>query len=77
MKTQTSIIVVGGGFAGTTVARRLTGRLPADVTLTLVSEESCTTFNPMLCAIEITLLHLLNQAGAALGDDIYFSGITF
>jgi NADH:ubiquinone reductase (H+-translocating) len=43
-----SIIVVGGGFAGTTVARRLAGRLPANVTLTLVSEESYTTFNPML-----------------------------
>ena len=30
------------------MARRLAGRLPADVTLTLVSEESDTTFNPML-----------------------------
>ncbi len=40
--------MVGGGFAGTTVARRLAGRLPADVTLTLVSEESYTTFNPLL-----------------------------
>ena len=48
MKKQTSIIVVGGGFAGTTVAKRLAGRLPADVALTLVSEESYTTFNPML-----------------------------
>ncbi len=48
MNEQRSIVVVGGGFAGTTVARRLAGRLPADVTLTLVSEESYTTFNPML-----------------------------
>ena len=48
LKKQTSIIVVGGGFAGTTVAKRLAGRLPADVALTLVSEESYTTFNPML-----------------------------
>ena len=48
MSKHRSIIVVGGGFAGTTVARRLAGRLPPDVTLTLVSEESYTTFNPML-----------------------------
>jgi NADH:ubiquinone reductase (H+-translocating) len=39
---------VGGGFAGTTVARQLIGHLPAGVVLTLVSEESYTTFNPML-----------------------------
>lgn len=40
--------MVGGGFAGTTVAKRLAGRLPAGVSLTLISEESYTTFNPML-----------------------------
>jgi NADH:ubiquinone reductase (H+-translocating) len=48
LNEQRSIIVVGGGFAGTAVARRLSGRLPAGVALTLVSEESYTTFNPML-----------------------------
>ncbi len=48
MNEHRSIIVVGGGFAGTTVARRLSGRLPAGVVLTLVSEESYTTFSPML-----------------------------
>lgn len=48
MQEQKSIVVVGGGFAGSTVVRRLAGRLPAGVTLTLVSEESYTTFNPML-----------------------------
>jgi NADH dehydrogenase len=41
-------IVVGGGFAGTTLARELQGRLPQGASLTLVSEESYTTFNPML-----------------------------
>ncbi len=48
MNQPISIVVVGGGFAGTTVVRRLAGHLPAGVTLTLVSEESYTTFNPML-----------------------------
>jgi NADH:ubiquinone reductase (H+-translocating) len=48
LKQPRSIVVVGGGFAGTTVTSRLAGHLPADVTLTLVSEESYTTFNPML-----------------------------
>jgi NADH dehydrogenase len=38
----------GGGFAGTTLLRALDGRLPADYELLLVSEESYTTFNPML-----------------------------
>jgi len=45
MKT---IAIVGGGFAGTTLLRALDGRLPADYELLLVSEESYTTFNPML-----------------------------
>ena len=39
-----SIVIVGGGFAGTTLARELQRTLP----LTLISEESYTTFNPML-----------------------------
>ena len=48
MNPHKSIVIVGGGFAGTAVARKLAGRLPAGVRLTLVSEESYTTFNPML-----------------------------
>ena len=43
-----TIIVVGGGFAGTTLARTLDGRLPHGYELVLISEESYTTFNPML-----------------------------
>ena len=43
-----SIVIVGGGFAGTTLARALDGRLPEDYELVLVSEESYTTFHPML-----------------------------
>ena len=43
-----TIVIVGGGFAGTTLARTLDGRLPPGYELMLISEESYTTFNPML-----------------------------
>lgn len=43
-----SIVIVGGGFAGTTLARRLSRNLPDGYELVLVSEESYTTFHPML-----------------------------
>jgi NADH dehydrogenase len=43
-----TIVIVGGGFAGTTLVRSLDGRLPAGYELLLLSEESHTTFNPML-----------------------------
>jgi NADH dehydrogenase len=42
------IVVAGGGFAGTTLVRALQRRLPRGASLTLISEESYTTFNPML-----------------------------
>ena len=45
------IVIVGGGFGGTALARRLERRLPQDVQLTLVSEESTTTFNPLLAEV--------------------------
>ncbi|MFO1325534.1 MAG: NAD(P)/FAD-dependent oxidoreductase [Burkholderiales bacterium] len=45
MKT---IAIVGGGFAGTALLRALDGRLPAGHELLLISDESYTTFNPML-----------------------------
>jgi len=48
MASGRSIVIVGGGFAGTTLARSLHGRIADDVELTLVSEESTMTFNPML-----------------------------
>ena len=48
MNKRRSVVIVGGGFAGTSAARALAGRLPADVDLVLVSEESYTTFNPLL-----------------------------
>ena len=43
-----TIVIVGGGFAGTTLARDLDGKLPPGFELVLISEESYTTFNPML-----------------------------
>jgi NADH:ubiquinone reductase (H+-translocating) len=48
MDNAKSIVIVGGGFAGTTLARALDGKLPGGYELVLISEESYTTFNPML-----------------------------
>lgn len=45
------IVIVGGGFAGTTLAQALQHRLPAGWSVMLVSEESYTTFNPMLAEV--------------------------
>lgn len=42
------LIVVGGGFAGTTLVRQLARHLPSGVHITLLSDESYTTFSPML-----------------------------
>ncbi|HEY7639881.1 MAG TPA: NAD(P)/FAD-dependent oxidoreductase [Steroidobacteraceae bacterium] len=42
------LVVVGGGFAGITLAQQLEGRLPPDWRLTLVSQENFITFNPLL-----------------------------
>lgn len=43
-----NIVIVGGGFAGSAVARELRARLPESYMLILISEESYLTFNPML-----------------------------
>jgi NADH:quinone reductase (non-electrogenic) len=48
MSHPRTIVIVGGGFAGTTLARALDGKLPADCELLLISEESYTTFHPLL-----------------------------
>lgn len=45
------IVILGGGFAGATLARRLAGRLPGGWELLLVSEESYTTYNPLLAEV--------------------------
>ena len=43
-----NLVIVGGGFAGVTLAQHLEHRLPADWQLTLVSQENFITFNPLL-----------------------------
>ena len=43
-----TIAIIGGGFAGTALLRALDGNLPDGYELVLVSDESYTTFNPML-----------------------------
>jgi NADH dehydrogenase len=48
MPPHHSIVIVGGGFAGTTLVRQLESKRPHGVQITLISEESYTTFNPML-----------------------------
>lgn len=47
-RARQTIAIVGGGFAGTTLLQALAPRLPAGWELVLISEESYTTFNPML-----------------------------
>jgi NADH:ubiquinone reductase (H+-translocating) len=48
MKERNTVVIVGGGFAGTTLARDLDRSMPPGCRLLLISEESYTTFNPML-----------------------------
>lgn len=45
------IVIVGGGFAGTTLARRLMGRLPGGWEVMLISEESYATYSPLLSEV--------------------------
>ena len=55
MNTPKTIVIVGGGFAGTTLAGVLEARWPqlldGQWQLLLISEESYTTFNPMLAEV--------------------------
>ena len=46
--TESLIVIVGGGFAGTTLARALDARRLHGLQITLISDESYTTFHPML-----------------------------
>jgi NADH:ubiquinone reductase (H+-translocating) len=45
---QKQIVIVGGGFAGVTLAQQLERRLPDNWRLTLISQENFITFNPLL-----------------------------
>ena len=42
------VMVLGGGFAGTTLARRLERKVPSDCRIGLVSQENYITYNPLL-----------------------------
>lgn len=46
-----NIVILGGGFAGTALARKLQKQMPPGYRLVLISEESYTTFNPMLAEV--------------------------
>ncbi|MBL8448174.1 MAG: NAD(P)/FAD-dependent oxidoreductase [Zoogloeaceae bacterium] len=48
---ERNIVIIGGGFAGTTLAQALEQRLPPPWRVVLVSQESYTTFNPMLAEV--------------------------
>jgi NADH dehydrogenase len=48
---ERTIVVIGGGFAGTTLVRSLERLLPAAWNIVLLSRESYTTFNPMLAEV--------------------------
>jgi NADH dehydrogenase len=51
MSTDRNIVIIGGGFAGTTLARHLEKIARPPYRVILVSEESYTTFNPMLAEV--------------------------
>ena len=51
MQDDRNIVIVGGGFAGTTLARRLERLAIPGHRVVLVSEESYTTFHPMLAEV--------------------------
>lgn len=49
MNTKTkTLVIVGGGFAGITLAQQLERRLPGDWRLILISTENYITYNPLL-----------------------------
>jgi NADH dehydrogenase len=48
MNEPKHLLIIGGGFAGTTLAQALEHRLPPDWTLTLISQENFITYNPLL-----------------------------
>ncbi len=48
---MTNIVIVGGGFAGTALAKTLEKRAPENVSVTLINETNYTTFNPMLAEV--------------------------
>ena len=48
---SSNIVIVGGGFAATTLARRLERHLPENQQLALFSRDNCITYNPLLAEV--------------------------
>ncbi|HEX4769277.1 MAG TPA: FAD-dependent oxidoreductase, partial [Bryobacteraceae bacterium] len=48
---KTRIIIVGGGFAGVTLADHLTRRFARDVEVAVISSENHMVFTPMLAEV--------------------------
>ena len=46
-----NVVIIGGGFAGTTLAKKLEKQLPRTHRVVLISETTYTTFNPLLAEI--------------------------
>lgn len=72
-----TIVIAGGGFAGTTLARALERRLPAGWQVVLVSEESYTTFHPMLAEVVGAAVfpeHVIAPLRAMLGATRFIMG---
>jgi NADH:ubiquinone reductase (H+-translocating) len=49
--TETRVAILGGGFAGATLAATLEKRLPGDCSVTIVSRENHITYNPLLAEV--------------------------
>ena len=50
-KIKKSVVIIGGGFAGTTVASHLDPHIPEDWQVILLSKENYITFNPLLAEV--------------------------
>jgi NADH dehydrogenase len=77
------VVVVGGGFAGTTLARALERTLPAGHRVVLLSEESYTTFNPLLAEVvgaavfpEQVVAPIRQMVGARRGTQFVMARVT-
>lgn len=49
--SNTRIFILGGGFAGATLATSLEKRLPSNYSITLVSKDNHITYNPFLAEV--------------------------
>ena len=83
MSSDKNIVIVGGGFAGTALARALRRQLPRGHRVVLVSEESYTTFNPMLAEVvgasvfpEHVVAPIRQMLGAGSGSQFVMGRVT-